>query len=74
VAESQWGTLVPAAAATNEINETTNQTNEKLSRDKFITCAFLAGVDTKTYGKLKTQLNNAYVTGQKATQRQERVP
>jgi hypothetical protein len=30
VAESQWGTLVPMAAATNE-------TNEKTSRDKFIT-------------------------------------
>jgi hypothetical protein len=57
VAESQWGTLVPAAAATNE-------TNEKTSRDKFITCVFLAGVDTKKYGRLKTELNNAYVAGQ----------
>jgi hypothetical protein len=28
------------------------------------TCAFLAGVDTKKYGKLKTKLNNAYVAGQ----------
>jgi hypothetical protein len=34
VAESQWGTLVPAAAATNE-------RNEKTSRDKFLTCVFL---------------------------------
>jgi hypothetical protein len=57
VAESQWGTLVPTAAATNE-------TNEKTSRDKFITCVFLAGVDTKQYGGLKTKLNNAYVAGQ----------
>jgi hypothetical protein len=57
VAESQWGTLVPTAAATNE-------TNEKISRDKFITCVFLAGVDTKKYGRLKTKLNNAYVAGQ----------
>jgi hypothetical protein len=40
VAKSQWRTLVPAAASTNE-------TNEKTSRDKFITCVFLAGVDTK---------------------------
>jgi hypothetical protein len=30
----QWGTPVPTAAATNE-------TNEKMSRDKFITCVFL---------------------------------
>jgi hypothetical protein len=52
VAESQWGTLVPAAAATNEMN------------DKCITCFFLAGVDTKKYGRLKTKLNNAYVAGQ----------
>jgi hypothetical protein len=25
----------------------------KTSRDKFITCVFFAGVDTKRYGKLK---------------------
>jgi hypothetical protein len=56
-AESQWGTLVPTAAATNE-------TNEKTSRDKFITFVFLAGVDAKKYGRLKTELNNAYVAGQ----------
>jgi hypothetical protein len=37
---------VPTAAATNE-------TNEKMSRDKFTTCVFFAGVDTKRYGKLK---------------------
>jgi hypothetical protein len=48
---------VPTAAATNE-------TNEKISRDKFITWIFLAGVDTKKYGRLKTELNNAYVAGQ----------
>jgi hypothetical protein len=58
VAESQWGTLVPMAAATNEANE-------KLSRYKFITCAFLAGVNTKKCGRLITELNNAYVAGQK---------
>jgi hypothetical protein len=57
VAESQWGTLVPTAAATNE-------KNEKTSRDKFITCVFLAGVDIKKYGRLKTELNNAYVARQ----------
>jgi hypothetical protein len=34
VRESQWGTPVPTAAATNE-------TNEKMSTDKFITCFFL---------------------------------
>jgi hypothetical protein len=48
---------VPTAAATNE-------TNEKTSRDKFITCVFLAGVDAKKYGRLKTELNNAYVARQ----------
>jgi hypothetical protein len=52
VGESQWGTPVPTAAATNE-------TNEKTSRDKFITCLFLAGVDSKKYGRLTTKLNNA---------------
>jgi hypothetical protein len=34
VGESQWGTPVPAAAAANE-------TNEKTSRDKLVTCIFL---------------------------------
>jgi DNA helicase TIP49 (TBP-interacting protein) len=42
----------------------TNETNEKMSRDKFVTCIFLAGVDTRKYGKLKTKLDNAYVAGQ----------
>jgi hypothetical protein len=42
----------------------TNEANEKMSRDKFITCVFLAGVDTKMYGRLKTELNNAYEAGQ----------
>ncbi len=46
VVGSQWGTLVPTAAATNE-------KDENRSRDKFITCIFLAGVDTKEYGRLK---------------------
>jgi hypothetical protein len=27
----------------------TNETNEKTSRDKFITCFVFAGVDTKRY-------------------------
>jgi hypothetical protein len=49
VAESQWGTLVPTAAATNE-------TNEKTSRDKFMTCIFLAGVDTKKVWKVENQI------------------
>jgi hypothetical protein len=57
VAESRWGTLVPPAAATNE-------KNEKMSRDKFITWVFLAQMNTKKYGRLKTELNSAYVSGQ----------
>jgi hypothetical protein len=57
VVESQWGTLVPTTAATNV-------KNEKTSRDKFMTCILLVGVDTKKYGTLKTELNIAYVAGQ----------
>jgi hypothetical protein len=41
-----------------------NETNEKKSGDKFIACVFLAGVDTKKYGRLKTTLNNACEAGQ----------
>jgi hypothetical protein len=48
---------VPTTAATNK-------KDEKTSREKFITCVFLAGVDTKKYGRLKTELSNAYVAGQ----------
>jgi hypothetical protein len=62
VAESQWGALVPTAAATNE-------TDEKTSRDKFMTCIFLAGVDTKKYGRLEMELNNTYVAEKITTQR-----
>jgi hypothetical protein len=48
----------------NPDGEKTNETDEKTSRDKFMTYVFLAGVDTKKYGRLKTELNNAYVAGQ----------
>jgi hypothetical protein len=41
-----------------------NEKYKNASRDKFITCVFLAGVDTKKYGRLKTELNNAYAAGQ----------
>jgi hypothetical protein len=53
VAEPKWRTLVPTAVAVNE-------TDEKMSRDKFI----ITGVNTKKYGRLKTELNNAYVAAQ----------
>jgi hypothetical protein len=48
---------VPTAGATNE-------TYERTSREKFMTCIFLAGVDTKKYERVKTESNNAYVAGQ----------
>jgi hypothetical protein len=47
--ESQWGTLVLTVAARNE-------TNEKKSRDKFIACVFLAGVDTKKVWKVENKI------------------
>jgi hypothetical protein len=36
----------------------------KRMRKRQETCVFLAGVDAKKYGRLKTGLNNAYVAGQ----------
>ena len=42
VAKSQWRTLVPTAAATNE-------KEKKTSRNNFITWVFLAGVDKKVW-------------------------
>jgi hypothetical protein len=39
---------MPTVAATNE-------TYEKTSRDKFIICGFLAGVDTKKYERLNNE-------------------
>jgi hypothetical protein len=44
--ESQWGTPVTTAAATNE-------TDEKTSRNKFITCVFLQEWIPKRYRELK---------------------
>jgi hypothetical protein len=40
------------------------ETNEKTSRDKFMTCVFVAEVGTKKYGRLKSKLNNSYLAGQ----------
>ena len=54
VAESQWGMLVPTKVASN-----------KETRNKFLACTFLAGVDQKKYGKLVNDLNNAYLAGHK---------
>ena len=54
VAKSQWGMLVPTKVASN-----------KETRNKFLACTFLAGVDQKKYGKLVNDLNNAYLAGQK---------
>ena len=53
---------MPTLAATNE-------KNEKTSRDKFITCAFIAGVDAKN-GKLKM---NILVENQKEHEPEEPV-
>jgi hypothetical protein len=50
VGESQWGTPVPAAAPTNE-------TNEKMSRDKFITCIFCRSRYQKIWKEVETTQN-----------------
>ena len=52
VAESQWGDIVP-----------TNIGNDKSTRDKFLACVFIAGVNPRKYGKLINELNNAYLSG-----------
>jgi hypothetical protein len=57
VAESQWGTIVPTAAATNE-------KNEKMSRDKFITCVFSCRSGYQKVWKVEIEWNDAYVAGQ----------
>ena len=58
VTKSQWGKLVPAILAAKE-------TSNDVSRNKFLACIFLAGVDQKKYGKLVNNLNNDYLMGQK---------
>jgi hypothetical protein len=50
VGESQWGTPVPTAAATNE-------TNGKMSRDKFITCVFFCRSGYQKVWKVETTRN-----------------
>ena len=54
ITESQWGLIVPTKIST-----------DKKTRDKFLACTFLAGVDRKKYGRVTSQLNNAYLAGQK---------
>ena len=58
VTKSQWGQLVPTKL-------TKNESTELKSRNKFLACMFLAGVERKIYGKLINDLNNAYLTGHK---------
>ena len=36
---------------------------DKTTRDKFLACIFLAGVDRKKYGKIISKLNNAFLAG-----------
>ena len=53
VTESQWGMMVPTKIGT-----------DKDTRNKFLACVFIAGVDCKKYGKLINELNNQYLSGQ----------
>ena len=53
VAETQWGVSVPTKIGSN-----------KATRDKFLACTFLAGVDQKKHGKVVNELNNTCLTGQ----------
>ena len=52
VTESQWGTMVPTLIG-----------KDKTTRDKFLACIFLAGVDRKKYGKIISEWNNAFLAG-----------
>ena len=52
VTESQWGTVVPTKIG-----------NDKTTRNKFLACVFLAGVERKRYGKTISELNNAFLAG-----------
>ena len=52
VAESQWGDIVPTKIG-----------DDKNTRDKFLACVFIAGVNQKKFGKLINELNNAYLSG-----------
>ena len=52
VTETQWGTLVPTKIG-----------NDTKTRNKFLTCVFIAGVDAKRYDKVIKDLNNSYLTG-----------
>ena len=53
VKESQWGMMVPTKIG-----------SDKTTKNKFLACVFLAGVDQKKYGKMINELNNAYLAGQ----------
>jgi hypothetical protein len=53
VAESRWGLITP-----------TKKGNDKETRNKYLACTFLTGVDQRRYGKLINDLNNSFLAGQ----------
>jgi hypothetical protein len=53
IAETQWGILVQTKIGMDDA-----------MRNKFLTCTFMAGVDSKRYDKVVNELNNFYLTGQ----------
>ena len=46
-----------------ENDGTNDDWKDKTTRDKFLACVFLAGVDRKKYGKIISKLNNAFLAG-----------
>lgn len=63
VAEMNYGMLVPTTIAKREKTNDKKSTQED-TRNKFVACMFVEGVDPKHYGKYLADLNNNYMTGQ----------
>ena len=57
VVEGRWGAIRPSTIPTGD--------NETTASKKFWACVFLDGTDDGRYGKVKKELSNSYIAGQK---------
>ena len=65
VIESRWGLLVPIKVAEDTTNYARNKKKiQKDTRDKFMACMFIDGLDTARYSRCIDDLANQYLKSQ----------
>ena len=66
VVETQWGILSPIGIAEEDAEFTNNQKKEEIikkTRDHYLACVFIRGIDKKRHSKCVDSLHNDYMAG-----------